>query len=94
MDMAKRKKPEDYCPAVGGGTSCRVESLVSVDERGQMVIPKDIREKAKIRPGDKLTLISWEKAGEFYCIVLIKTEELGEMIKEFLGPVIGEPSKT
>jgi AbrB family looped-hinge helix DNA binding protein len=37
-----------------------VESIVSVDERGQMVLPKDIREKAKIRPGDKLAVVSME----------------------------------
>ena len=33
---------------------CRVESIISVDERGQMVLPKDLRDKANIRAGDKL----------------------------------------
>ena len=32
---------------------CKVESIVSVDERGQMVLPKEIRERAKIGAGNK-----------------------------------------
>ncbi len=91
--MAKKERLEDYCPGMGEGNICRVESLVSVDERGQMVLPKDVREKAKISPGDKLALISWEKKGEFYCLVLIRAEELGDMVREFLGPVISSSSK-
>ena len=37
---------------------CRVEVVVSIDERGQMVLPKEIRQRADIHPGDKLALIS------------------------------------
>ncbi len=91
--MAKKEKLEDYCSAMGEGSNCQVQSLVSVDERGQMVLPKDVREKAKINPGDKLALITWERKGEFYCIVLIKAEELGDMVRDFLGPVISNTSK-
>jgi len=40
---------------------CRIESLINVDKRGQMVLSKEIRDKANIRPSDKLALISWEK---------------------------------
>lgn len=91
--MAKKKQLEDYCAGMGGSNACNIQSLVSVDERGQMVLPKDVRDKAGIRPGDKLALISWERKGEFYCIVLIKAEELGDMVKDFLGPVISSPAK-
>ena len=91
--MTKRIKLEDYCSGMGEGNNCQVQSLVSVDERGQMVLPKDVREKAKISPGDKLALITWERKGEFYCIVLIKAEELGDMVRDFLGPVISNSSK-
>ncbi len=78
------------CLAGGGkGSSCcKVESLISVDERGQMVLPKDLREKAKIQPGDKLALISWEKDGEICCMGLIKSEYLAGHVKDFLGPVM------
>ena len=53
-----------------------MESIVTVDDRGQMVLPKDIREKAKIRPGDKLAVVSLEKDGKICCLSLIKVEEL------------------
>lgn len=64
---------------------CRVESLISVDERGQMVLPKDLREKAKIKPGDKIAVISWEKDGEVCCFLLIKADSLAKGIGDFLG---------
>lgn len=67
---------------------CKVESLVSIDERGQMVLPKEIRDKANIRAGDKLAVISWEKDGKTVLISLIKAENLTEMIKDLLGPLI------
>ncbi len=84
-----KAKPEAI-PMSQAMTCCKVESLVSVDERGQMVLPKEIREKANIRPGDKLALISWEKGGQVCCVSLIKVEELTEMVKGVLGPVMRE----
>jgi AbrB family looped-hinge helix DNA binding protein len=71
-------------------TGCKVESVLSVDERGQMVLPKDIREKACIRTGDKLALISWEKDGGICCLALMKVENLSGMVKDVLGPLMHE----
>lgn len=76
-----------------GAACCKVESLVSVDERGQMVLPKEIREKAGIGPGEKLALVSWEKGGEICCIVLMKVDDLTEMVKGALGPIVREVFK-
>jgi AbrB family looped-hinge helix DNA binding protein len=70
------------------GSGCRVEAVLSVDERGQMVVPKDIREKALIKTGDKLALISWEKNGSICCLALIKVENLNGMIKNVLSPLM------
>lgn len=69
---------------------CKVEALVSVDERGQMVLPKELREKAGIRAGDKLAITSWEKDGKICCISLTKAEDLIAMVKATLGPVMKE----
>ena len=63
-------------------------SLLSVDERGQMILPKEIREKAGIKAGDKLALVAWEKDGAVCCLTLIKADELGGMVKEMLGPLL------
>jgi len=68
---------------------CRVEALLGIDERGQMVLPKELRDRAKIKAGDKLALVSWEKDGEVCCLTLIKADHLAGGIQEFLGPVMG-----
>ncbi len=73
-----------------GGSCCRVESVVSVDERGQMVLPKEIREKANLQAGDKLVLIGWEKDGQICCISLVKADQLAGMVKGLLGPMLQE----
>ena len=73
-----------------GETCCKVEALVSVDERGQMVLPKELREKANIHPGDKLAITTWEKDGKVCCFSLSKAEELTQMVSATLGPVMTE----
>ncbi|MDD1710705.1 MAG: AbrB/MazE/SpoVT family DNA-binding domain-containing protein [Methanoregulaceae archaeon] len=68
--------------------SCRVEAILTVDERGQMVLPKEIRDRAGIQPGGKLALISWEREGEICCISLINTGRLIGMVQEALSPMM------
>lgn len=87
--MAKRNSKATVCSPVGKGiSSCRVESIVSVDERGQMVLPKELRDRANIRAGDKFAIASWEKEGEVCCFYLIRTEYLAKQVKDFLGPMM------
>lgn len=74
-------------------TSCRIESLVTVDERGQMVLPKEVRDKAAIKPGDKLVVMTWERDGEICCITLIKAQNLAEMASSLIGPIIADTLK-
>lgn len=93
--MTKKSKTGSCFEASGGPLSCcKVESLVSVDERGQMVLPKEIRDKANIRAGDKLAIISWEKDGKVCCISLIKAEGFGNMVKGLLGPMMKEMAES
>jgi AbrB family looped-hinge helix DNA binding protein len=73
-----------------GISCCKVESVISIDERGQIVLPKDIRDKVNIRAGDKLAVVSWEKDGEVCCISLMKVENLTSMVKGILGPLMKE----
>jgi len=53
-----------------------------------MVLPKDVREKAGIRTGDKLALISWERDGSICCLALMKADTLNGMVKGVLGPLM------
>ncbi len=88
--MAAKKENITNCCSTSAEGCCKVESVMSVDERGQMVLPKEIRDKAGIQPGDKLALVSWQKDGKVCCMFLIKTDELAGMVKTMLGPVMKE----
>jgi len=67
-----------------------VLAVVSVDARGQMVLPKEVREKAGIRSGAKLAVVSWERGGKVCCLALVRAGDLAAMVKEFLGPMAGD----
>lgn len=87
--MTREAKEERCCQPQGEGAGCcSVQAVVSVDERGQMVIPKDVRERAGIRPGDKFALVTWEKDGQVCCLSLVRAENLAEMVREMLQPVM------
>ncbi len=89
--MDKKAKRASCCGPTGKGfAGCRVESLIAVDDRGQMVLPKELRDRAGIKGGDKLTVISWEKEGKVCCLSLVKVEEFNEMVKGVLGPLMGD----
>ena len=91
MKMAGKDENESCSmPNARAISCCKVESVISIDERGQMVLPKEIRDKAKIRAGDKLAVISWEKEGMVCCISLIKADDFAEMVKSLLGPMMKE----
>lgn len=77
-------------PLGKGASCCAIQGIVTVDERGQMVLPKELRAKAGIKAGDKLAVTSWEKDGKICCIALIKADNLESMVKGMLGPVMGE----
>jgi len=85
------KSPEKMATSAcgcGSGSGCKIEAVLTIDDRGQMVIPKDVREKAGITTSDKLALISWEKNGSVCCLALMKVENLSGAVKDLLGPVI------
>ncbi|MFC1942805.1 HgcAB-associated protein HgcC [Chloroflexota bacterium] len=87
--MSTKDVPGNCCdPTDIKAGSCKVEALVSIDERGQMILPKELRDRANICAGDKLAVTSWEKDGKVCCISLIKADELTDLVKNILGPVM------
>ena len=87
--MAKSKPREQGCgPSESGTGCCKVESMLSIDDRGQLVLPKEVREKANIRSGDKLALMSWEKGGQICCFIMIRADDLTKMVTGMLGPMV------
>ena len=83
--MAKSDKKSVCCDS-----GLKVVSVITVDDRGQMVLPKEIRKKARIRAGDKLAVVTWEMDGEVCCISLVKADELAQQMKGLLGPMMKE----
>jgi antitoxin PrlF len=69
---------------------CNLTGLVSVDERGQLVLPKDLRDRIGIKAGDKLAIMTCEKEGRFCCITMVKADELADSIKKKYGPILTE----
>jgi AbrB family looped-hinge helix DNA binding protein len=70
-----------------GASSFGVEAVVTVDSKGQIVLPKGLRERAGFKPNGKIGLISFEKEGEIFCIIMIKAESLGDAVTETLSQI-------
>lgn len=73
---------------VDGATSYKVEAIVTVDERGQMVLSKELRDRAGIGPGDKIAKVGFEDKGEICCISFFKVDDLSSMVRAKLEPVM------
>jgi len=69
---------------------CKIEAIVNVDSKGQIVLPKGIREKIGLKQNDKLALIDCERSGRTCCIIMIKTDKLGNTVSKMLGPMLKE----
>ena len=73
--------------------TCRIDAVVTMDAKGQIVLPKDLREKANIKPNEKLALVACEKNGEVCCITLVKAERLVGAVTKALGPLLKSLTK-
>ncbi len=89
MNMQKKENEQICCESEKMGTSCcKVESVVTIDSKGQILLPKELRKAANIDIGDKFAVISCEKNGDICCLSLIKVDYLGKMVRNFLGPIM------
>jgi AbrB family looped-hinge helix DNA binding protein len=64
-----------------------------MDVKGQIVLPKDLREKANIKPNEKLAVVACEKNGEVCCITLVKAERLVGAVTKALGLLLKSITK-
>jgi antitoxin PrlF len=71
-----------------GDDTCRIDAVITMDQKGQIVLPKDLREKAKIKPNEKLAVVACEKNGEVCCIMLVKADRLVGAVTKALGPLL------
>jgi AbrB family looped-hinge helix DNA binding protein len=59
-----------------------------MDAKGQIVLPKDLREKANFKPNDKIAVLACEKNGEVCCIMMMKAERLAGAVTKTLSPLL------
>jgi AbrB family looped-hinge helix DNA binding protein len=57
---------------------CQMRAIIAIDKRGQLILPKKLREEVGIKPGDKLTvtLLGLKNA---YSILLTRVDEMNKM---------------
>jgi AbrB family looped-hinge helix DNA binding protein len=67
-----------------------VDAVIGIDGRGQMVLPKDVRDSVGIKAGDKLAVVSWKRGDEVCCLSLVPASALEESVRRAYGPLLRE----
>ena len=75
------------------GDSCSIDAIITIDVKGQIVLPKDLREKANFKPNDKIAVVACEKEGQVCCIMMIKAERLAGAVSKTLSPLLKAVTK-
>ena len=93
--MTERSEPKsveccDTNPILEDMKCCKVDALITIDGRGQIVLPKDVRERAGVKAGDKFVVMSYESEGKICCIFLVKADDFADTAKDMLGPMVKE----
>ena len=70
------------------GDSCSIDAIVTIDVKGQIVLPKDLRERANFKPNDKIAVVVCEKGDEVCCIMMVKAERLAGAVTKTLSPLL------
>ena len=77
------------CSPTGSAECCALEAVVSVDERGQLVLPKELRTRAGIAPGERMAVVSYrDESGAICCITLVKANAVAGAVNSVIEPVL------
>jgi AbrB family looped-hinge helix DNA binding protein len=82
------REQKQHCCTPSTAECCKVESVVTIDDRGQMILPKDLREKAGLVAGDKLVIATSMKDGKLGFLMMFRADDFGDMVKGVVGPVM------
>ena len=86
LQQSKANKPSnDSC--------CEIEAIVSFDDRGQLVFPKDIRKKFSLKAGEKFAMVSCTNENGLCCFTLVKTSQINDLVGKALGPMLNNIGK-
>ncbi len=75
-------------PDVETSSSCRMVAVIAMDGRGQIVLPKSLRDRADMKEGDRFCVVSSEEDDKVCCISLLKADEIDQTVKDILGPIM------
>lgn len=71
-----------------GDGVCKIDAVITMDAKGQIVLPKDLRIKANFKPNDKIAVIACEKKGEVCCVMMVRAERLRGAVTKTLSPLL------
>ena len=72
----------------GSNSNCKVEAVVTIDSKGQIVLPKKLRERVGFKQNEKIALVTFEKVGVISCVLMIKTEKISGAVTETLSTLL------
>ena len=87
MSKEEESNPSISCKC-NSSNNLKIESILTMDAKGQILLPKDVRERLQFAAGEKIALVVLENNGNPCCITLIKASLLSEGIKGFLEPLV------
>jgi len=65
-----------------------IEAVISFDERGQLVFPKDVRKKFDLKAGEKFVMVSCTNEQGLCCFTMVKTEAINKLIGSSIGSMV------
>ena len=68
-------------------TNYEIEGIVTVDARGQIVLPKAARTALGLDAGSKLAVVIKQSGGKPCCITLMPTNALEDRVREVVDSV-------
>ncbi len=67
----------------------RIEAVLTVDSKGQILFPKELREKTDIKAGDRMVAIAGcDEKGEVCCLILVRAEIVDEGLRNVVAPML------
>ncbi len=74
--------------------SSGVEAILTIDGRGEIVIPKKMRKKANLNDGDKMALISFGDGKGICCLMLVPTDTFSKDMSHFIHKILSGEEET
>ena len=69
---------------------CEVDAIVQVDSRGQLVLPKEVREKFGLEKGGKMAVVVMSQNDTPCCISLVPAATLSNSVQSVIEPLFSE----